>query len=131
MRQTSLKRKPMKRKKLRRDWGDAQAKCSAEGKCRGCGLTVKELVRLNRYIQAAHTVGTTYDPAHESPQFDRYVHPDSVIPLCGPSTDTGTCHQLYDARRLDLSARLTGDEIGWAFRRIGERQAWSRIRGRQ
>lgn len=121
----------MRRKKIRRDWSDALAKTAKEKRCRGCGRSLVDLALMGRRLETAHTIGRTYDPKHEDSRFDRYVHPDATVPLCGPQTDTGTCHQLYDARALDLTEKLTAEEIAWAKARIGADQARARIEGRQ
>lgn len=131
MRKTALQRKPMKRRPLRRDWSDALAKVEVEGECRGCRRSKKQLRVIGRTLEAAHTIGRTYDRRSSRPGFDRYVHPAATVPLCGPPPDTGTCHQLFDGHDLDLWSSLRDDEIGWAIERIGSGQARRRIKGRR
>lgn len=131
MRKSQLKRRPVKRRKIRRDWKDAQRKVTAEGKCRGCGRTAEHLKLMGRTLEAAHTIGRTYDPKSDVPRFDRYVPPAAVIPLCGPPTDTGTCHNAFDGHELNIWPKLNHEEAHWAIARIGEGQARRRIEGRR
>lgn len=35
------------------------------------------------------------------------VHPDRVIPLCGPATSTNTCHGMQHNNRLNVLRLLT------------------------
>lgn len=134
MKRTALKRgkgltrKRMKRKPIRRIWTDARAKVDEAGECRGCGRSVKVLRRMGRSLDAAHTIGREYD--HKLSPTEYLVEPDSVVELCGPQVNTGTCHQLYDARKLDLWSKLTRDERLYAVEKIGLRRAKSRIKGR-
>lgn len=118
----------MKRRKVRRNWHDAQEKVNAEGKCRNCQRTTEQLRAIGRRLEAAHLLGRVYDA--KGAGGIRYVHPDSVIPLCGPPTDTGTCHHEFDAHRLRLWHRLNPQEEGWVLARVGEGQARRRINGR-
>ena len=80
---------------MRRDWSKARAKVDREGCCRVCGTTA-------RRIEAAHIVGREHD--------DKVVVPIRIVPLCGPATDTTTCHGKQHARRLDLLAYLSVPE---------------------
>lgn len=130
MRKTELKRTRMRRQRLRRDWGDAHHKVTLEGCCRGCGRTLVELRAIGRTLDAAHTIGRTYDPKSPEAQFDRYVHPASVIALCGLATDAGTCHNLFDGHTLNMWSSLKDDELAWAIERVGEGQARRKIEGR-
>lgn len=38
------------------------------------------------------------------------VHPDDVIPLCGPVGAPGSCHTLFDNGRLDVLGYATVEE---------------------
>lgn len=89
-----LKRTPMKRNAPNRDWRDAETK---RGPCRVCGHSRAEL---------AHTIGRDMDAVLAGPRggMYRYVHPDSVVPLCPAH------HEQFDARRLDLLPCMTIDE---------------------
>lgn len=102
-----------------RYWRDAIRKRDEEGACRVCGTT--------EGVEAAHLAGREYDPVLPCPRdcadgftdddytgervpceackatgLVRYVRPESIVPLCGPSVDTGTCHNLQHAGALDL-----------------------------
>lgn len=123
-----LKRSRMKRKRVRRDWTRALEKVDREGRCRGCGRTTRQLGLIDRRLEAAHLLGRTYDTL-KHPNGELIVETEATVPLCGPQVNTGTCHQLYDARKLDLWGRLTDSEREWAVRRLG-RQAITRIKGR-
>ena len=81
--------------KIKRDWSEAIKKVEKEGRCRVCGH--------NRFLGAAHVIGREHDAEVVGPKGGRtrFVHPDSVVPLCGSFSDY-SCHELYDARRLDL-----------------------------
>lgn len=85
---------------VRRDWQDALAKVAAEGVCRVCGSTLR--------VEAAHVIGRARD--RRRPDGIVRVDPDSVVPLCGPATSSGTCHGRYDAHELDLAPYLTAEE---------------------
>ena len=100
---------------IRRVWDYAEEK--RENRCRGCGRTYTELRQMGRRIELAHIAGREHDltPAigYEEIPLERgqlFVAPTRVIPLCGPSVDTGTCHNLQHAGRLDLLGKLTADE---------------------
>lgn len=109
-----------------RDWSEARAKVDEEGVCRGCGKPTSQ-VRL----ESAHTLGRDYDlpvgcvKCGGSGEGSRvgtkcggcngrglvlWVDPDLTIPLCGPSTSTGTCHGRDHAGTLDKLPLLTGRE---------------------
>lgn len=117
---------------MRRDWRDARDKVQREGRCRNCGATDR--------IEAAHVSGRRHDratPLHDlasgllradSPLpflIPResgkalYVDPVDVIPLCGPATDSRTCHGQYDTGRLDVLPLLTVPEQVAAVIRLG------------
>lgn len=94
---------------MRRDWQAARTKVDAERCCRCCGSVMR--------VEAAHTLGREHDEAPPLRGGDdwRYrrptiVHPDRIIPLCGPATDTTTCHGKQHAGRLDVLRLLTLDE---------------------
>lgn len=95
-----MKRAPLERKQPRREWNDAIAKVEAEGCCRVCGAT--------DYLDAAHIIGREHDALIVGPRGGEslYVHPDSIVPLCG-SFARNDCHGMYDGRELDLLAHLT------------------------
>lgn len=125
-----------KRGPIRRDWTDARRKVDDEGRCRGCK---KPAGRCR--LEAAHTLGREYDerrvcnrcggtghPAHR-PQGQctkcngvgvvRWVNPDDIMPLCGPATDTSTCHGLDHANRLNKLALMTTEEQVRAVQVVG------------
>lgn len=80
---------------MRYDWRDAIRKRDREQRCRVCGET--------RGLEIAHIIGRKHDAILTGPKGGqyRYVHPDSVVPLCGAFTDN-FCHGAYDRRELDL-----------------------------
>lgn len=80
---------------MKRDWSKARAKVDAERRCRVCGNTGR--------VEAAHVIGRARDR-------DGVVAAESIVPLCGPATDSGSCHGRYDGRKLDLLPYLTPEE---------------------
>jgi hypothetical protein len=84
---------------IRRDWSDARLKVDDEGRCRRC-------LRSDVRLEAAHVLGRKFDRARVegSTTKVRYVHPDSVLPLCE------TCHREYDAHRIGILGFLTKKE---------------------
>lgn len=122
------RRRAARRRPAQRDWIGPLSKVFREGHCRGCGLQPSALAANGRRLEAAHILGRAFD--RNRADGVRVVDPDSVVPLCGPPTTTGTCHERYDAHALDLWDRLTEDERAWAVERVGQGQALRRIRGR-
>lgn len=100
----------------RRDWSLAREKVEREGRCRFCA-------RSDRKLEAAHVTGRRNDEKAPLRPVDGFrkgmVHPDRVIPLCGPSVNTGTCHNLYDSSRLDVRYVLSAEEWGQAIKDEG------------
>lgn len=98
-----------KKPPFRYDWG--RANCQKRSvSCRVCG-------RSDRKIELAHVWGVEADTRDAivtvvDGQDVRLVTilPARVIPLCGPSVDSGTCHQLQHASRLDVWDHLTETE---------------------
>ncbi len=95
---------------LRRDWSDARQKIEDSGpSCRLCSIAGVK-------IDAAHVMGRRYDrPRVEGSSTKvRYVHPDSVIPLCADQIVEGKvrrgCHSKYDAGEVSILAVLTLEE---------------------
>lgn len=85
----------VKSSKLSRSWTDALTKVQREGRCRVCGEA--------RDLECAHVIGRKHDAVVVGPRGGEsiYVHPDSIVPLCG-GFSRDNCHGEYDARRLDL-----------------------------
>lgn len=94
---------------MRRDWKAARAKVDDEAECRVC--------RSPYDLQAAHTVGRSYDPPSGK------VRALDVVPLC-PG-----CHMAYDGRRLDLLPHLTYAEQAAAVEHLGILRAAHRLSG--
>jgi len=104
-----------RRPPLAREWRLAREKVVLEGCCRGCGRPDGE-VRL----EAAHVTGREHDvvaplawPAGEPWMTARrsvVVAPSRVVPLCGPATDSATCHGRAHERRLEWLEILRLDE---------------------
>lgn len=90
-------------KQPKRVWDDALAKVHAEGCCRVCGST--------RDLEAAHVIGRDRDAEITGPRGGRklYVHPDSIVPLCGAFSESA-CHMAYDQGKLDLLPYLKPHE---------------------
>lgn len=103
---------------LTRDWQDARD-AKAHHCCRVCSGTPIEL---------AHTIGRAEDV--RTSRTRRYVHPDSVVPLCGRFS-ARNCHGRFDAHTLDLWPFLTPVERRWAVERVGKGEAMRRISGRK
>jgi 5-methylcytosine-specific restriction endonuclease McrA len=91
----------------RRDWTQARAKVDREAQCRVCGD--------GRDLQAAHTIGRTYDPIHGK------VQAIDIVPLC-PG-----CHRQYDGRTLNLLPYLSHDEQAAAVGHVGIISALRRL----
>jgi hypothetical protein len=96
---------------LKRDWTDARAKVEAEGYCRLC----KHPDTATHPLEAAHILGREYDKPKRSALDptnrvlkELYVHPDRIVPLCGPFPDG--CHGDVDHHRVNLVHHLTLEE---------------------
>lgn len=83
--------------KLKRDWTDAEEKRTY---CRICGTFSN--------VELAHVMGRKYDQPKTPGSKTLYVHPDSVVPLCGPFPEG--CHGDQEHGRVDLLPYLTPDE---------------------
>lgn len=91
----------MKRSQPKRDWSDAQAKLEDEAACRVCDKRID--------LEKCHISGRKYD----QPRFDQkqlYVDPRDIVILCGPSTDSRSCHNRFDSGQIDLQEHLTTEE---------------------
>lgn len=98
---------------MRRDWTAANAK---RGPCRYCG-------RTGSRIELAHIAGRRYDrPARPGAKTLR-VDPDSVIPLCGPFTDSRSCHARFDHHEIDLIGGVTPAEFLRCVEDLGSEEA--------
>jgi len=78
----------------------------------------------------AHLSARAYDPLSVDPRFDRYVRPESVIPLCGPATDTTTCHGKQHAGTLDLVPHTTNREQASVVIDVGIERAYKLLTSR-
>lgn len=104
---------------MKRDWSAALEKKAAEGyRCRVCRRRSDRQRGIR--IEMAHIIGREADrlpPLRiELPRIQVWpepylVIPNRVVPLCGPSTSTATCHGLQHAGRLDLIPHLTLPEV--------------------
>lgn len=95
-----MKRSPIKNKRVREVWDDAQEKREP---CRVCGAWPVEL---------AHTIGKEKQNALKlGPRggMYSYVPPDAVVPLCNEH------HRAFHAHQLDLLPYLDEDEQDNAF----------------
>lgn len=109
------RRSRLKRLQPRRDWADARAKVEEEGSCRICKTS-------DRKLEAAHVLGRQ----HDEPKVNKatgeilkelYVHPDRIVPLCGPFPEG--CHGDVDYNRVNLVHNLTIDEQVQAVKDAG------------
>jgi hypothetical protein len=104
---------------MKRNWSAALEKKAAEGyRCRVCRRRASRQNGIG--IEMAHIIGREADrlaplplarPVFEIWPYPYLVVPTRVCPLCGPSTDTTTCHGLQHAGRLDLIPHLTLPEV--------------------
>lgn len=118
---------------MTRDWADAILAHLGEP----CLLCRDDWQRhAGRRLELAHTIGRKYDQPHPATRYQKghggelYVHPDSVVTLCGPATTTATCHARFDSHLLDLRPHLTPDQLQWAIDRLGHGQAMRALAGR-
>ena len=95
---------------IRRDWSDARRKVDDEGRCRRC-------LRSDVRLEAAHVLGRRYDKPRVEGSTTKvlYVHPDSVIPLCGSTVSTSGvvtkgCHERFDHHEIGILGFLTPAE---------------------
>jgi len=96
---------------MKRDWSAALEKRDAKGnRCLVCRTSLR--------VEMAHVTGRVADrrPPLQWPEERAWREPYLVVPsrivlLCGPATDTTTCHGKHDAGLLDLLPRLTLDEV--------------------
>jgi hypothetical protein len=98
-----------------RDWADARAKVDDEGSCRICK-------RTDRKLEAAHVLGREHDEPKVSKHTGEilkklYVHPDRIVPLCGPFPEG--CHGDVDHNRVNLVHHLTIPEQVQAVKDAG------------
>lgn len=117
---------------MKRDWTAAREKVLDEGKCRACDKPLS-----SGRIEAAHIMGREFD---KKPTLDAHtdwlagvVAPIRIVPLCGPATDTGTCHNRHDSHDpdFDLLRHLSLPEQLQAHADAGSMQrAYNRLVGR-
>lgn len=109
------RRRPIRRAPIKRDWTDARAKVEEEGCCRICKTKARKL-------EAAHVIGRQ----HDEPKVNKatgeilkelYVHPDRIVPLCGPFPEG--CHGDVDYNRVNLVHHLTIEEQVQAVKDAG------------
>ncbi|HEY6731941.1 MAG TPA: hypothetical protein VI039_13075 [Solirubrobacterales bacterium] len=112
-------------KEPKRDWTDARAKVGLEGCCRVCKTS-------DRKLEAAHTMGRQHDEPKVNQRTgeilkELYVHPDRVVPLCGPFPEG--CHGDFDERHaINLLHYLTLEEQVQAVKDAGGiAPAWSHL----
>jgi hypothetical protein len=138
---------------MRRDWYLARQKVSTENTCRGCGRDTRALQAIARTLEAAHLAGREFDrrialralaadtvDLAKQPVYPKGarlpVEPDRIIPLCGPSTQSGTCHYALDLGSTEERAKLRLDSklttMEWAQLVVdlgGVALAWRRVTG--
>jgi len=92
----------LKQKEPKRDWTDARAKVDHEGCCRICK-------RTDLPLEAAHALGREHDEPKLGkdgwPTKELYVHPDRIIPACGPFP--AGCHGDVDHNRVNYLQYLS------------------------
>jgi hypothetical protein len=101
-----------------RDWTDARAKVEEEGSCRIC----KREATPKHPLEAAHILGREHDEPKVSKRTgeilkELYVHPDRIVPLCGPFP--AGCHGDVDHNRVNLVHHLTIEEQVQAVKDAG------------
>lgn len=106
---------------LKRDWSIAN-EFKRTKQCRACGKVTGQV----KCFELAHVIGTEHDRKDCSiTEWEGHsvrlavVKPARVITLCGPSGETGTCHNLYDSHRLDIWDFLTQVEKDQAIEDAG------------
>jgi hypothetical protein len=92
-----------------RSWTQAREKFYLRGgRCQVCPNL------RGRRVELAHVVGREHDytaPVRmDGEWWPGVVAPDRVVLLCGPATDTTTCHGQQHGRVLDLLPYLTLEE---------------------
>jgi hypothetical protein len=85
----------VKRSQPRRDWSDVDV--IADDPCLVCGLQGR--------TERAHVSGRKYDQPKPGRK-TLWVNPLDIVPLCGPATDSKSCHHRFDAGELDLLDHL-------------------------
>jgi hypothetical protein len=83
----------------RRDWSDITIEASDP--CRICGAEGQ--------TERAHVSGRRFDKPRPGKRII-WVNPLDVIPLCGPATDSQSCHCRFDSGVLDVIGYLTSEE---------------------
>ena len=129
-------------------WDDAIAKKEREAECRNPDCAGK-----GHTLEFHHLSGRENDPVLPCPRCSdgfvdddytaervpceacqstglvRYVRPESGIPLCGPVTTTGTCHNLAEGHELDCLPFLTNEEAACAVLDLGLERAYRNLSG--
>jgi hypothetical protein len=95
----------LKRSQPKRDWSLAETKKEEEGCCRFCK-------RTDRPLESAHILGREHDEpklgADGWPLTELLVHPDRVVPACGPFPEG--CHGAMHRHEVDVLQHLTLSE---------------------
>ena len=92
----------------KRDWSDIQT--VANTPCRVCGQAGQ--------TERAHVSGRRFDKPRPGKR-TLWVNPLDVIPLCGPATDSQSCHCRFDSGILDVLPYLTAEEQVRAVENFG------------
>ena len=92
----------------KRIWDDIQT--DAMTPCRYCGHVGQ--------TERAHISGRRFDRPKPGKR-TLWVNPDDIVPLCGPATDSASCHFKFDAGLLDLMPYLTPAEQVRAVENFG------------
>lgn len=138
---------------MKRDWYAARQKVSEENACRGCGRDTRALRAIGRTLEAAHLAGREFDrrialralaaetqDLSTAPTYPKGttlpVDPDRIAPLCGPATQSGTCHYALDLgtpeerAKLRLESKLSAIEQAQLVADLGSiALAWRRLTG--
>lgn len=114
----SAPRRRTKRSEPKRDWSLAITKVEEEGCCRICK-------RTDRKLDASHVLGREHDEpkvgADGRPLKELFVHPDRIIPACGPFPEG--CHGAMHRHEVDVLQNLTLDEQLQAVKDAGSIEA--------
>jgi hypothetical protein len=117
-RQRRTPRRALKRSEPDRDWSLAQTKKEEEGCCRICK-------RTDLPLESAHILGREHDEpklgADGWPLKELLVHPDRIIPACGPFP--GGCHGAMHRHEVDVLQNLTLEEQLQAVKDAGSIEA--------
>ena len=113
----------------KRNWKKARIKVEEEGRCRFCGKKPAELARTGLRLEAVHLVPRQWDQADDDDGI-LIVDPLSIVPACGPATDTRSCHSRFDCGELEALPALSFPEQAAVVKKVGLLSAYTRLTSR-